>query len=142
VTTPSASHQRPGASQVPATLAAVCRILVIEDDEDTRETVQLALEPVGYVVTLARDGREGLELLRAMDPPCVILLDLMMPVMNGVEFLATVATNPSLASIPVVVFSAYRNVAGTFTAVDFLPKPFDLHNLLALAARFCGEDRL
>ena len=81
-------------------------ILVIEDDAATRAAVSLALEDEGYSVTAVPNGQEALHHLRRTAPPDLILLDLMMPVMNGWEFRRQQAQDPALQWIPVVVVSA------------------------------------
>ena len=80
-------------------------VLVVEDDADTREMLQRMLEREGFPVALAADGREGLDRV-AENPPSLILLDLLMPQMNGFEFLAELQTRPEWRSIPVVVVTA------------------------------------
>ena len=87
------------------------RILVVEDDRDIRESLQDLLEVEGYAVTTAENGRDALEQLQRMDAPSVILLDLMMPVMSGDEFLRELRKDGALASIPVLVVSAWTDEA-------------------------------
>jgi CheY-like chemotaxis protein len=83
-----------------------CRqILVIEDNADIRKLLMLTLESEGYCVVGAADGREGLDVLARISGLCLILLDLMMPVMNGWEFLRAKQKDGVLAVIPVVVIS-------------------------------------
>jgi CheY-like chemotaxis protein len=114
-------------------------ILIVEDDADIRETLASTLENFGYGVTTARNGREALELLARLAPrPRLILLDMMMPVMGGLEFLAAQRADQDIARVPVVVVSAYSAVAQSAGAQEFLSKPVDLDDLLACAARYCG----
>lgn len=82
-------------------------ILVIDDDEGIREALQLTLEMEGYTVFTAANGKVGLEFLSSQMPR-LILLDLMMPVMNGWAFLEAVEKDPVLATIPIVVMTAFR----------------------------------
>ncbi len=113
-------------------------ILVVEDDADVRETLVLVLESEGFAVREARDGREALEVMRAGFRPDLILLDLMMPVMNGWEFRAEMKRDPELAAIPVVFVSALEPAPERATALDaagFLHKPFDLAALLRTVQR-------
>lgn len=113
-------------------------ILVVEDDADVRETLVLVLESEGFVVREARDGREALDALHAGFRPRLILLDLMMPVMNGWEFRAEMKREPELASIPVVFVSALEPApdrAAALEAAGFLHKPFDLEALLQTVDR-------
>ena len=83
-------------------------ILVIEDDHDIRVGVRALLEDEGFRVVTVTDGRSALESLeRAPEPPCVILLDLMLPVMDGWRFAELLRESPRLARIPIVIMSAY-----------------------------------
>ena len=81
-------------------------VLLVEDNDDVREMMALALELAGHDVVLAANGREALARLRERPRPCVILLDLMMPVMNGWEFRQALRSEPALRDVPVVVVSA------------------------------------
>ena len=111
-------------------------VYVIEDDSDLRRTIGEALEAQGYDVVAAANGAEALEALRREGTrPCLILLDLMMPVMNGYEFRKEQRADPALAEIPVVVISAHAR--GQVDADVFLPKPIGLRRLLAVIADFC-----
>src|SRR3954470_12387725 len=88
------------------------RVLVVDDDPDIRESVRLVLEDEGYEVEEAADGAAALALLRAATTrPDVILLDLMMPVMNGWQFRAAQLADDDLADIPVIVLSADSNLS-------------------------------
>jgi CheY-like chemotaxis protein len=109
------------------------RILVIDDDSDLRETLQMLLEQSGFLVTTAPNGRAALEALRSGARPGLILLDLMMPDMNGWQFLEALRADPSLASIPTVIMTAHR--ANDLPLGDVLYKPFDRGNLLATIER-------
>src|SRR5436190_309513 len=80
-------------------------VLIIEDDTDSRVMMQTLLKLEGYQVLGAANGRDGLNATRAAHP-CVILLDLMMPVMDGLEFRAEQVRDPSIRDIPVVIVSA------------------------------------
>src|SRR5262249_6405268 len=81
-------------------------VLLVDDDPDLLDVTSFVLENEGIVVETARNGQEALALLRAGRLPRLVLLDLMMPVMNGWEFLAEVAKDPELDAIPVVVLTA------------------------------------
>jgi CheY-like chemotaxis protein len=110
-------------------------VLVVEDDEDTRDLIVEVLREDGYVVDQAADGFEALEGLRhAAQTPALILLDLMMPVMNGWEFLEARTDDPRLATIPVLVLSAdpTRQLAAEHRVVAIIGKPFELARLLRL----------
>lgn len=113
-------------------------ILVVEDDVDIRETLSEYLEELGYRVKSASHGAEALATLQRDGPPCLILLDLMMPVMDGYQFRAAQLANRALAEVPVVVLSAGSNVrAGELRSVAVLQKPMDLDQLTALVAQHC-----
>lgn len=113
-------------------------ILVVDDDDEIREVMKTILELEGYRVIEARDGAEALELLRGSTRPDLILLDLMMPVMDGREFRERQRKDPLLGAIPVVLVSAFSladaNVAA-MGAVGYLRKPFELETLLEIVAR-------
>jgi CheY-like chemotaxis protein len=114
------------------------KVFLVEDDADTREMIGRFLEMEGYEVETAANGRQALEHLDAGTSACVILLDLMMPVMDGWEFRRRQASHATGAHIPVIVFSA----AGSdrmrqIEANDYLSKPVNLDDLLRRIARFC-----
>jgi CheY-like chemotaxis protein len=114
-------------------------VLIIEDEELIRENFQLLLELEGYSVFTAGNGQEGMEQLRKMTSPCLILLDLMMPVMNGEEFLKAKAAEQSLALIPVCVLSGVAKEPDLPGVAAFLPKPVDVFRLLDLIRSYCGS---
>jgi CheY-like chemotaxis protein len=104
-------------------------VLVVDDESDIREAVSEVLADEGYLVHGAGDGAEALRKARALHPH-LVLLDLMMPGMNGWEFRAAQRGDPELRDIPVVVLSALGRVSG-MEAADFIQKPFDLERLLS-----------
>ena len=105
-------------------------VLVVDDDVDVRESLAEVLSCAGYRVSTARNGRAALEGLRTARPD-VILLDLMMPVMNGWQFRAAQERDVALAAIPVIVISAVatQNTAPGGVAAT-LTKPFSIDALL------------
>ena len=112
-------------------------ILVVDDDEDLREVVAEILRESGQRIVTAANGKEALELLQRNPAARVILLDLMMPVMNGSEFRAQQVRDPRLASIPVVVLSADDQCgrkARRLGARGFLRKPMTIDKLLDTVA--------
>jgi DNA-binding response OmpR family regulator len=120
----------------------VARVLVVEDDQDIREFVDLALRGEGYETALSADGWEGLRLLYTWNPDLVIL-DLMMPVMDGWQFRAE-QLRAGLAGMPVVVLTASHEVRASLEALgvtEVLPKPFELMHLLAVVDRLVGPRR-
>jgi CheY-like chemotaxis protein len=122
-------------------LKATHRIFVIEDEEMIRDSIVEFLGEQGYDAIGAADGRDALDKLDGSSPrPCLILLDLMMPVMDGQSFRQRQLQIPDLAQIPVVVFSAYQDVAKTAVAMNaagHLHKPLKLPDLLRTVQRHC-----
>jgi CheY-like chemotaxis protein len=113
-------------------------IMVVDDDEDVREITQILFEAVGYRVRAAEDGLEAWREICLGERPALILLDLMMPGMDGEQFIRTLRESPML-DIPVVVISGHsaaREKARQLGANDCLTKPIDLDELLALVRRF------
>jgi CheY-like chemotaxis protein len=111
-------------------------VLVVDDDDDIRDTLRLALEVQGYEVLTASDGREALELLRSRPRPGLILLDLMMPVLDGWEFVKELDRDPQMADIPIVVITAYADRARPMPrSVMTIEKPLDLLDLLDAVKR-------
>ncbi len=113
-------------------------ILIVDDDRDLRETLDEVLRDEGYSVRGVANGEEALELLRRSPPPCLILLDLMMPVMNGWQFRSAQLADPKLADIPVCVISAAA-VGGIPSAQCHLNKPVELEQLLQVIAVHCRK---
>jgi CheY-like chemotaxis protein len=115
-------------------------ILVVEDDKDLRESLCEALELEGYVAVSAENGQAALRHLATGAQPCMILLDLMMPVMDGWEFRRKQQADPSLAPVPVIVLSALDQArASNLEADAFLKKPLDFDRLLALVRAYCPQ---
>lgn len=116
--------------------------LIVDDDKDIREIVIESLNDEGYGAFGAENGHEALVLLRDGSPlPCVIFLDMMMPVMDGATFRAEQLGDPRLREIPVVIMSASAHIevaARQLGATGFLRKPLQLYDLFAIAARFCA----
>lgn len=116
-------------------------IMIIEDEADLRETIKEMLEISGFSVLTAENGREGLRLINEIGKPCLILLDLMMPVMNGWEFLERLKNTDEhvLSDIPVTVTSAAADVADVQRqyGCNVLKKPLSMERLVALAHEHC-----
>jgi two-component system response regulator MprA len=114
-------------------------ILLVDDDADLRDSLEDALRAEGYEVSTAVNGKDALHLLREVSVrPDLILLDIMMPEMDGWAFRGEQRKDPCLAWIPVIVFTAYgspRDIASQLGAVGFLKKPLRLHELLSAIAR-------
>lgn len=115
-------------------------ILVVEDDADIRDSLVEALQSEGYEASGTEDGDAALRLLRSgAKRPALILLDIMMPRMDGVAFCEALRADTAFASIPVVVISADAHLANRATqmrAAGFLRKPVRLADLFATVARF------
>jgi CheY-like chemotaxis protein len=117
---------------------AAKRILLVEDDAGIREGLSDILILEGCQVDGAANGEEGLALLRSAPRPGLILLDLVMPVMNGAQFLACLRQDRSLADMPVVLMSAAMPGAAALPRADaYLYKPFDIAELLEAIERHC-----
>ena len=108
---------------------------------DIRTVLKDALELEGYNIYTASNGKEGMEILHEIAAPCLILLDLMMPVMNGWEFADALETDRSYAEIPIVTLSAFSDPAKRIRANGSLKKPVDLDILFALVRKHCGSGR-
>lgn len=110
------------------------RVLIVEDDDDIRETLIEVLEDNGFEPSAAANGAEALLLLRGSDSkPDVILLDMMMPVLDGWGFRSAQLADPALSEIPVIVLTAHASIeetARTLGATGFLRKPVRLDPLL------------
>jgi CheY-like chemotaxis protein len=128
---------QPPASNPPTLPAGV--ILLVEDEASVREVIEAVLHDEGYRVVSTVDGAEALDVLRKGLRPCIIILDLMMPVMDGWQFRAHQMRDAELLKIPTVVYSAVGNVeeavetlnvAGGFQKGDFA-------EMLRFVAQFC-----
>lgn len=116
-------------------------IVIIEDDADLRETLKELLEIEGFSVLAAENGREGLKLIERNGKPCLILLDLMMPVMNGWEFLDAMQREQQaiLAETKVALLTAASEMTDLPLQFGYslLKKPVDVASLYALAHAAC-----
>ena len=118
-------------------------VLVVDDTEDVREVVALILDENGWDAVCASNGREALDLLHGGLQPCVILLDLCMPVMDGFEFRAEQMADPGLASIPTILLSGVydpQRAGAVMSAVATFAKPFNPTALLSAIERFHRHD--
>ncbi|WP_224368672.1 response regulator [Hyalangium versicolor] len=112
-------------------------LLVVDDDADLREAITDVLRDAGYEVIVASNGRNALDVLARSNPlPGLVLLDMMMPVLDGAGFLAEVRNHPEWADVPVVVFSAsaHPNLQED-GARGWVRKPVDLDALLEVVAQ-------
>ncbi|HYV64617.1 MAG TPA: response regulator [Myxococcales bacterium] len=126
-------------------LSAKRTILVVEDDRDVREAIAEVLSDGNYVAVPASNGVEALERLRAAPVmPCVILLDIMMPMMDGWQFRSEQQRDDSMKDIPVIVLSAgadASDVAAKMEAAGYLRKPVALERLLGIVEQFCESEK-
>jgi CheY-like chemotaxis protein len=101
-------------------------VLVIDDEESVRDVLRRFLTQAGFQVLTAADGREALQFVQSGPPPDVLILDLMMPVMNGFEVLSALRANQDWKDIPVIVLTATMGYSADHLDVDAtLIKPFD-----------------
>ncbi|MDA8130357.1 MAG: response regulator [Elusimicrobia bacterium] len=116
-------------------------VLVVDDDKNVCDMISATLGAKGYDTVVAGNGREALDYLkRSSKVPGLILLDLMMPEMNGWEFRKVQQQDPALAGIPVAIITGMPDVGGKASAVgavDVLIKPSRVEDIAALASRFC-----
>src|SRR6185503_12550310 len=123
-----------------------CSVLVVDDDGDVRELLRVALTSEGYRVAGVPNGREALHYLRSHADTCIILLDLMLPVMDGAQFRRAQLRDRSLAWIPLVVMSSAvdaQRSAREFGARSVVRKPLDLDEVRqALRVIGCCRARL
>jgi len=117
------------------------RILIVEDDRDLRFVIRMILERAGYEVAEARNGMAALESIGA-EPPDLIIADLTMPVMTGVELVDQLRANPATVSIPVVLLSGGQVDAATSQRVEaVVTKPFEPDHLVACIESALHADR-
>lgn len=112
-------------------------ILLVEDDSDIRGALENFLHDEGYPVETAENGKEGLAKLEKKKPG-LVLLDLMMPVMNGWEFLEEKNHRPPVSKVPVLVISAVPGSPRIPGALGFLKKPIDLNRLMDFVELYCA----
>lgn len=115
------------------------KILIVEDDIDIRDVLKELLELEGYIVSVAENGKKALEILKNKNKPDLILLDLMMPVMAGLQFKEIQLKNIKIKNIPVIIMSADINFSKNKNNLykdEFLKKPLDLHDVLNSVSKY------
>ena len=129
--------------QLPPDTRPAPHILVVEDDREQRESLCAMLELEGFGHAQAANGREALDYLNASRAPCLVLLDLEMPVMNGWDFRVKQLADARLSRIPVVVVTANdEGLARLFPGVEgFLWKPLKFEKLVAILDRSCAREK-
>lgn len=123
-------------------MSTVGPVMVVDDDVDIREILRAVIEIEGYRVVAVGDGAQALQQLRSGVRPCLILLDLRMPGMDGRTFCQEQRAEPQIAGIPVVILSGDREapVVAAALGVECIVKPVNLHDLLSLVDRFCLQE--
>jgi CheY-like chemotaxis protein len=119
-------------------------VLIVEDDRDTREAIAMALQCAGFAVEEAENGRVALDMIHSGTLPCLILLDLMMPVMDGQEFRRhQLFWEPQITDVPVIVFSAVPDLERTAERMGgvkaVLRKPIDPTALVNIVRSVAGN---
>ena len=109
-------------------------VLVVDDEADIRDSLRDVLEDEGYRVRLAANGEEALALLRTIQRPCAVILDIIMPVMSGTELYAAIKADPTLADMPLVISTSDPSRAPHGPLI--MKKPLDLKRLLSTLAKF------
>jgi two-component system response regulator MprA len=115
-------------------------ILVVEDNDDLRQAMRVLLQLEGYTVFTATDGQEALAALRSGLDPCLLILDLTMPSMNGYDFRQEQLQDERLARIPTIVCSGDGQVADkahALGAAGFYKKPIEIEEFLQLVSAHC-----
>jgi CheY-like chemotaxis protein len=114
-------------------------VLVVEDTDDSREVLGTLLEIEGYQVAYAVDGRDAMDKLERGLRPCLILLDVSMPRMNGIEFRRAQCADERFREIPVILYSAVHEITWLYPSLDttVCKKPVDVDHILQLVAERC-----
>jgi CheY-like chemotaxis protein len=116
-------------------------ILLVDDNEDLRELYGVLLRGEGYAVREAENGQQALALIESMDgEPCLLVLDLMMPVMSGADLLKVLQESGRLAELPVIVLSAGGRPSDVPEGQLVIRKPVDPRVLISLVRGFCESD--
>ena len=112
-------------------------VLVVEDDVELCETMCEALALSGYAVVAAQDGKDALNKVGGIESLCLVILDLLMPKMNGWEFVEQLRTRSEFANVPILVYSSAPGPAPA-TVARVLKKPVPLDRLLATVREYCA----
>jgi CheY-like chemotaxis protein len=112
-------------------------ILIVDDDADIRDSLQDFFEDEGFVVTTAKNGAEALERLGTGSPPHVVILDLLMPQLNGIQLYEKMQADPRLAKVPVIVSTSDPSRAPS--GVLIIKKPINLGRLLRVVREHCPK---
>lgn len=112
------------------------KVMIVDDEADIRDSLREFFEDEGYAVATASNGAQALELLEGDALPCVVILDLMMPILDGNEVYARMQADPRLSSVPVVVSTSDPSRAPS--GVLIMRKPIDLNRLLGTVRHHCS----
>ena len=115
-------------------------ILVVEDETDLRDGIRDALELNGFSVVAAEDGQDALERIELLQRPCAILLDLVMPRMNGWDLCAALRQRPGYEDVPIIVHSS-SPLPPPSGATRVVTKPLSFDQLLSLVSEYCPRAR-
>jgi len=115
----------------------MARVMIVDDEDSLLSMIAELIEDLGHQPLIASDGHEALETLRdSVQPPALVITDMMMPRLNGLTLAKILKNDPSLSGIPVILMSAAGRPNGSRVADHFLAKPFDLNVLADLIERF------
>jgi CheY-like chemotaxis protein len=132
------SSGQPGDLTLRSPVTKHCPVLIVEDDSDLREMMAQLLTLEGFQSATVANGKDALRYLSSGDTPDLILLDLMMPIMDGWEFRRVQQADPVLARVPTIVLSALdQSRAKDLKPAAFLKKPLDFDRLLQLVREYC-----
>ncbi|HEU4325765.1 MAG TPA: response regulator [Roseiflexaceae bacterium] len=119
----------------------MAKVLIVDDEDVLLEMIAALIEELGYHPLTATNGREALDTLHALgEPPALILSDVMMPRMNGVEFARAIKSDPRFQHVPIVLMSAAGPPHHDHLAEQFIHKPFDVDYLSALIERYVSNN--
>lgn len=113
------------------------RVLVVDDEREIRESLEEFLVDEGYSVSVAADGAEAMVRLRSEAPPQIVILDLLMPVMSGIEVYEAMQSDARLAAIPVIISTSDPSRAPSGNLI--MKKPINLDRLQSVIRRFCND---
>jgi len=114
-------------------------VLIVEDEQDLREMMSEALQMRGYSVVTAEEGEDALRKLEGIGRPCLILMDLLMPGMNGWDLFAKLRERPELSAVPVIVHSSAADRAPS-GVTRVLRKPLSFDGLISIVREYCAAN--
>lgn len=120
---------------------ATSSAVLVEDDEDTAQLLEFMLVREGFIVHMARDGREALSLIDSVKPPTIVLLDIMLPFISGFQLLQHIRKKTKWADTPIIMLTSKRDESVIVRAMesgasDYVIKPFNWGELIARIKRF------